>query len=198
MPRKHPYVSRRSATPHWGKRSESFKTRAQKRAAGTKRCCLVLTLSVGHSGRAAIAARAGIHNHRPWVWIPGSQASPAPRNDAEKMRPGPLRFAGRGSPLSARQKQTKWIRVDRERVFGIASYIFSRARRPHPEERACERRCANSRARARVSKDEDGPARALMLRDASPRAFAVDSFISRCDAPLHEGEDSARMRHALA
>src|SRR5439155_20245612 len=27
-----------------GKRSESFKTRAQKRAAGTRRCCLVLTL----------------------------------------------------------------------------------------------------------------------------------------------------------
>jgi hypothetical protein len=56
------------------------------------------------------------------------------------------------------------------------------------EERACGRRCANSNARARVSKDEDGPARALMFRDASQRAFAVDSPISRCDAPQHEGE----------
>ena len=96
----------------------------KKCAAGTRRCCLVLTLSVRHSGRAAVAARAGIHNHKWWVWIPGSQASPAPRNDAEKMRPGPLRFAGRGSPLSARQKQTKWIRVDRERVFGITSCVY--------------------------------------------------------------------------
>src|SRR5438132_7960254 len=60
----------------------------KKRAAGTKRCCLVLTLSVRHSGRAAIAARAGIHNRRPWVWILGSRTSPAPRNDAEKMRRG--------------------------------------------------------------------------------------------------------------
>src|SRR5947209_17824795 len=60
----------------------------KKCAAGTRRCCLVLTLSVRHSGRAAVAARAGIHNHKWWVWIPGSQASPAPRNDAEKMRRG--------------------------------------------------------------------------------------------------------------
>src|SRR5437016_10345532 len=119
-----PDDSRRSAIPSLGCVKRQSKTRARKRAAGTKRCCLVRTLSVRHSGRAAIAARAGIHNHRPWVWIPGSQASPAPRNDAEKMRPGPLRFAGRGSPLSARQKQTKWIRVDRERVFGITSCVY--------------------------------------------------------------------------
>ena len=60
----------------------------KKCAAGTRRCCLVLTLSVRHSGRAAVAARAGIHNHKWWVWIPGSQASPAPRNDARKTRRG--------------------------------------------------------------------------------------------------------------
>src|SRR5260370_25177929 len=35
-----------------------------------------------HCGRTAIAARAGIHNHGPWLWIPGSRASPAPRNDS--------------------------------------------------------------------------------------------------------------------
>jgi hypothetical protein len=29
--------------------------------------------------------------------------------------------------------------------------------RPHPEERACERRFSSSNVRARVSKDEDGP-----------------------------------------
>ena len=177
--------------------NQKTKPGREKRAAGTKRCCLVLTLSLRHSGRAAIAARAGIHNHGQWVWIPGSHASPAPRNDGEKMRRG-SRSASRGEGARARQKQTRWIRAKTRGLFGIASYIFSRARRPHPEERACGTRSANSNARARVSKDEDGPARALMLRDASPRAFAVDSPISRCDAPLHEGEDSARMRHALA
>jgi len=71
-----------------GERSQKTKPGRKKRAAGTKRCCLVLTLSVRHSGRAAIAARAGIHNHRWWVWILGSRTSPAPRNDAEKMRRG--------------------------------------------------------------------------------------------------------------
>src|SRR5262249_51141191 len=44
---------------------------------------------------------------------------------------------------------------------------------PHPEERACRKGCANSRGRARVSKDEDV---AHMLRDAALRA-----------APQHEG-----------
>src|SRR5207249_2314658 len=73
-------------TPSGGCVKRQSKTRAQKRAAGTRRCCLVLTLSPRHSGRAAIAARAGIHNHRLWVWIPGSRASPAPRNDAPRER----------------------------------------------------------------------------------------------------------------
>ena len=38
---------------------------------------LIPTLSVRHSGRAATAARAGIHNHRQWLWIPGSRAHAA-------------------------------------------------------------------------------------------------------------------------
>jgi len=59
----HPYVSRCSAHPSFRVSEAKSKTRAQKRAAGTKRCCLKLRLSVGHSGRAAVAARAGIHNH---------------------------------------------------------------------------------------------------------------------------------------
>src|SRR5947209_17161223 len=42
-------------------------------------------LSLRHSGRAAAAARAGIHNHRQWLWIPGSRASPAPRNDESEF-----------------------------------------------------------------------------------------------------------------
>ena len=71
-----------------GERSQKTKPGRKKRAAGTRRRCLVLTLSPRHSGRAAIAARAGIHNHRPWVWIPGSRASPAPRNDARETRRG--------------------------------------------------------------------------------------------------------------
>jgi hypothetical protein len=55
---------------------------------------------------------------------------------------------------------------------------------------ACARRSANSKARARVSKDEDGHGMALMLRDASQRASAVEArgLASRCDAPQHEGE----------
>src|SRR5262245_899486 len=49
--------------------------------------------------------------------------------------------------------------------------------RPHPEERARCDGSANLSGCARVSKDEDGSAMALMLRDAALRA-----------APQHEGE----------
>src|SRR5438105_4684532 len=52
-------------------------------------CRPISARSVCHSDRATIAARAGIHNHRQWLWIPGSRASPAPRNDeAEFTRVG--------------------------------------------------------------------------------------------------------------
>src|SRR6184192_849594 len=116
--RKHPTFFRRSAHPSFRVREAKGKPRAQKRAAGTKRCCLGVRLSVGHSGRGAIAARAGIHNHWPWIWIPGSRASPAPRNDAEKARRGyeevllgrscvealaPLRDASRGEGRGRRR-----------------------------------------------------------------------------------------------
>src|SRR5437667_1021850 len=68
--------------PSIGVAKPKFQTPGAKNAPRERRgVCLVRTLSVRHSGRAAIAARAGIHNHRPWIWIPGSRASPAPRND---------------------------------------------------------------------------------------------------------------------
>src|SRR5205823_12809080 len=81
-----PYVSRCSAHPSFRVSEAKNKTRARKTRRGTERCCLVISLSVRHSGRGAIAARAGIHNHWPGIWNPGSRASPAPRNDAEKTR----------------------------------------------------------------------------------------------------------------
>src|ERR1700736_3845774 len=76
---------------------------------------------------------------------------------------------------------------DGVRVFEIVS----RDARPHPEERACRRSLANSKARTRVSKDEDGHGMALMLRDASQHASAVEApeFATCCDAPQHEGEN---------
>src|SRR5947209_20342215 len=67
-------------------------------AVSTEVCCVYKDPSVRHSGRAAIAARAGIHNHRQWLWIPGSRAepvpgqrealirAPAPRNDEPELK----------------------------------------------------------------------------------------------------------------
>ena len=68
--------------------------------------------------------------------------------------------------------------------------------RPHPEERGCRKSCANSHARTRVSKDEDGRGMALMLRDASQRIWGAEApaLASRCDAPQHEGERSTNLR----
>src|SRR5215468_5284329 len=76
---------------------------------------------------------------------------------------------------------------ERWRLFDMVN-CAARAARPHPEERACRRRSANSNGRTRVSKDEDG--RALMLRDASRRAWAVEVPALACgrDAPQHEGK----------
>src|SRR5947209_7758994 len=73
-----------------GSEAKVSKPGRRKRAAGTRRCCLVLRLSVRHSGRAAIAASAGIHNHGLWVWIPGLRALPAARNDAAESKRGPV------------------------------------------------------------------------------------------------------------
>src|SRR5881227_1667144 len=153
-----PDDSRRSATPSIGVAKPKFQNPgAKKRAAGTKRCCLVPRLSVRHSGRAAIAARAGIHNHRPWVWIPGSQASPAPRNDAEKVRRGSAPLRGAREPTECAAKANEMDSCEPRAGVWNHELRLSSAGRPRPEERACERRCANSHARARVSKDEDGP-----------------------------------------
>ena len=88
--------------PSIGVAKPKFQTPGAKNAPRERRgVCLVRTLSVRHSGRAAIAARAGIHNHRWRVWIPGSQASPAPRNDAERACRGCASLAGRGGRPSA-------------------------------------------------------------------------------------------------
>src|SRR5947208_14423497 len=108
VPRKHPTLFRRSAHPSFRVREEKANPGRKKRAAGTKRCCLKLRLSVRHSGRAAVAARAGIHNHWPWVWIPGSRAPgqrealirvPAPRNDAQKRAAGTRRAVCNGETV---------------------------------------------------------------------------------------------------
>src|SRR5262245_29827387 len=76
---------------------------------------------------------------------------------------------------------------ERDGLFDMVNCAASDAH-PHPEERACRRNSANSNARTRVSKDEDG--RALMLRDASRRAWAVEVPARACgrDAPQHEGK----------
>jgi hypothetical protein len=84
---------------------------------------------------------------------------------------------------------------ERDGLFDMVKNAVSDGR-PHPEERACDKGCANANLRARVSKDEDEQVGcALMLRDASQRASAtaVPALASRCDAPQHEGEKAPRI-----
>ncbi len=73
--------------------------------------------------------------------------------------------------------------------------IVSRDVRPHPEERACRRSLANSKARTRVSKDEDVrrslPSCFETHRSARPPWKRLRS--SGCDAPQHEGEGAPRI-----
>src|SRR5262249_24527220 len=52
---------------------------------------------------------------------------------------------------------------ERDGLFDMVSWAEMRCC-PHPEERACRRRSANAKPRARVSKDEDG-------QDAGPSCF---------------------------
>src|SRR5262245_33683980 len=61
--------------------------------------------------------------------------------------------------------------------------------RPHPEERACQRRSANSNVRTRVSKDEDEPVHAPSCFETHRSATTLGRrrARSRCDAPQHEG-----------
>ena len=79
-------------------------------------------------------------------------------------------------------------------LFDIVIWTDAHAR-PHPEERACRRLSAESHARARVSKDEDGRRLALMLRDASQRFATVEgvALAWRCAAPQHEGGRGRRI-----
>ena len=68
--------------------------------------------------------------------------------------------------------------------------------RPHPEERAREKVSANSNARARVSKDEDGPLHApscFETHRSAVRQRKGSTLLSRCDAPQHEGRRALRI-----
>jgi hypothetical protein len=71
---------------------------------------------------------------------------------------------------------------ERDGLFEMVKNAVSDGR-PHPEERAREKLSANSNARARVSKDEDEPLCALMLRDASQRGSALKDMRS-CRAAM--------------
>src|SRR5262249_60333587 len=61
--------------------------------------------------------------------------------------------------------------------------------RPHPEERACRRRSANSNVRTRVSKDEDEQVHAPSCFETHRSATMLGRrrARSRRDAPQHEG-----------
>ena len=71
----------------------------------------------------------------------------------------------------------------RKRAAGTRRAVLrwwnSRAR-PHPEERACRRRSANSNARARVSKDEDEP-------PSAPSCFETHRSALRLGKQLRSG-----------
>ena len=79
-------------------------------------------------------------------------------------------------------------------LFEVVSPALRDAR-PHPEERACRRSLANSKARTRVSKDEDVrrslPSCFETHRSARPPWKRLRS--SGCDAPQHEGEGAPRI-----
>ena len=80
------------------------------------RISLLSARSVCHSGRAAIAARAGIHNQRQWLWIPGSRAEPvpgqrealirvpAPRNDESEFTRVGIRSCGLDSRFRGNER----------------------------------------------------------------------------------------------
>jgi hypothetical protein len=63
--------------------------------------------------------------------------------------------------------------------------------RPHPEERACRRRSANSNVRMRVSKDEDEALLAPSCFETHRGVLSAGEAIAlgtRCAAPQHEGD----------
>jgi len=78
----------------------------------------------------------------------------------------------------------------RRAVLKMMSFAIRDAR-PHPEERACRRRSANSNARARVAKDEDEPPSAPSCFETHRSVLSAGEAIAlgtRCAAPQHEGD----------
>ena len=113
----------------------------------------------------------------------------------------PERFSALRPPLDSgwRSKVAKPGRKnaprERDGLFDIVRWPLRVIPRPHPEERARRRRSANSKARTRVSKDEDG-------RLGSPSCFETHRSARRlwkrlrsscCDAPQHEGDGARRI-----
>src|SRR5262249_22984635 len=60
--------------------------------------------------------------------------------------------------------------------------------RPHPEERACRKGCANSNGRARVSKDEDGTRSRVY-----PRSAELSAKSAIADLGVHGPHASRRI-----
>jgi len=57
----------------WGSVKQRCKPRAQKRAAGTMECVLLIR-SRGSFRHRVVPAKAGTHNHRRWLWVPALAA----------------------------------------------------------------------------------------------------------------------------
>jgi hypothetical protein len=79
-------------------------------------------------------------------------------------------------------------------LFEVVSRVLRDAR-PHPEERVCRRRSANSKARTRVSKDEDGRLGSPSCFETHRSALGLWKLLrsSCCDAPQHEGDGARRI-----
>jgi hypothetical protein len=77
---------------------------------------------------------------------------------------------------------------ERDGLFDMVNCEVRDAR-PHPEERACRRRSANSNVRTRVSKDEAEQVHAPSCFETHRSATMLGRrrARSRCDAPQHEG-----------
>src|SRR5437868_12429887 len=94
--------------------------------------------------------------------------------------PAPLRAAR--EPVRGKSKRDGFVRKREGCLESRAIFFHALAvlilRSVHAEHVPQIRTRVHASRRMRMAR------RALMLRDASPRAFAVDSPISRCDAPL--------------
>src|SRR5947209_11228390 len=85
QPHRREEMSRRTSLRGLRRRAKMDGRPQEPRRASAQAARLISARLVCHSGRAATAARAGIYNHRQWLWIPGSRASPAPRNDESEF-----------------------------------------------------------------------------------------------------------------